>query len=688
MRWTVRGLGAALVVLLVTALVLTATDPATSDQTTGDVAFIWIIAVGLTSFAGIGLLLASRLPSNPIGWLYAGGGIGLIFSLTTNDYAIRGSRDLELPGVEIVAALSNAVGAVAIFALILALLLFPSGTVVSRRWRIVVWIIGVGAAATVVSVLGVPSFVPGEVIVVENPFHVPALAPLEQLTTLSGIAGVVGALGAFASIVVRYVRARGVERQQIRWLAFAVGLVVVAALFVLMGGVGGTGEVGDVAFFVLMTALLIAFPAATAIAILRYRLFELDLVIRKAVVFLIVALAITAALLLVARVTLASSFTADDPTAVAISAFVLGLLVVPTWRIASRIADRLVFGGRTSPYEALTVLSGSLSEAYATDDILPRMATLVGEVTRATRTRLWVAVGNALQPAACWPGEQADPAPVPIADATLPELPDADHASAIRDRGELLGALTAAFPANDPLDPTRRALIDDLATQAGPVLRNIGLIEQLRASRRRIVTSQDARAKRLERDIHDGAQQQLVALAVKLRLATQTLERDPAKARTLLEGLQGEAQEALETLRDLARGIYPPLLADRGLAAALDAQARKAPLPVTVQADGVGRFPQETEASVYFCALEAIANATKYAQASSITIALSRDDGHLRFEVTDDGRGFETRTTTGGTGIQGMADRIEALGGRVEIRSSPGRGTTVAGTVPVADDRP
>jgi signal transduction histidine kinase len=682
-RWTVRGFGATLLVLLVAALWLTAMDPTIADNNAGDDVFIWIIAIGLTSFAAIGLLLASRVPGNPIGWLYAAGGIGLIFSLVANDYAVRGSTDLSLPAVGVVAAISNVVGFLAIFALILALLLFPNGTVVSRRWRLVVWAIVVGAVSTVLAVVGTPSFTVGATMtVVANPFHVSALAPFERLGTVATFGGIVGALGAFASIVVRYVRARGVERQQIRWLAFAVGVVIVAALVVLIAGIGGSQVFGDAAYFVLLTALLIAFPAATAVAILRYRLFELDLVIRKAAVFVIVALAITAVLLLIG-VALGGSLTGGDPATAAIGAFVLGLFVVPTWRVASRIADRLVFGGRTSPYEALTVLSGSLSEAYATDDILPRIASLVGEVTRATRTRVWIAIGPALHPKACWPGEQPDPAPMPTAGDALPTLPDAEHAAEIRDRGELLGALTASFPANDPLDPTRRALIDDLARQAGPVLRNMRLIEELRASRRRIVSAQDARAKKLERDIHDGAQQQLVALAVKLRLAAQAAERDPKKTRQLLSGLQGDANDALETLRDLARGIYPPLLADQGLAAALEAQARKSSVPTTVHADGTGRYAPETEAGVYFCSLEAITNATKYAEASTISITLVQSDGHLRFTIADDGRGFDPIATPRGTGLQGMTDRIEAIGGRLELSSSAGGGTTVRGLVPI-----
>jgi signal transduction histidine kinase len=174
-----------------------------------------------------------------------------------------------------------------------------------------------------------------------------------------------------------------------------------------------------------------------------------------------------------------------------------------------------------------------------------------------------------------------------------------------------------------------------------------------------------------------------VALAVRLNLAESLASKEAPKVAELLEGIKRESQEALENLRDLARGIYPPLLADKGLAAALEAQARKAPVPVTVEPNGVGRYPQQVEAGLYFCVLEALQNVANYAEASRVTIGLDRDDGYLVFQVVDDGRGFDPATTRRGSGLQNMSDRVEALGGRLEIHSAPGEGTRVTGRVPV-----
>jgi signal transduction histidine kinase len=204
----------------------------------------------------------------------------------------------------------------------------------------------------------------------------------------------------------------------------------------------------------------------------------------------------------------------------------------------------------------------------------------------------------------------------------------------------------------------------------------------LRASRQRLVTAQDEARRRLERNIHDGAQQDLAALAIKVRLGA-TVE-DLVQARELFGELQAETASALENLRDLARGIYPPLLADLGLVAALDAQASKCPVPVTVEAGGIGRFPQDTEAAVYFCCLEALQNTTKYAHATQARICLQARNGSLRFTVSDDGAGYDARHTPLGSGQRNMADRLAALGGQLDIQSAPSHGTTVTGQLPTA----
>jgi signal transduction histidine kinase len=305
---------------------------------------------------------------------------------------------------------------------------------------------------------------------------------------------------------------------------------------------------------------------------------------------------------------------------------------------------------------------------------------------------VWLRSGSALRPAATWPnanGATPIEEPVPVTGQLLPELP-AETAVPVRHQGELLGALTVTKRAGESLTPVEEKLLTDLASQAGLVLKNVGLtaellarLDDLRASRQRLVAAQDEERRKLERNLHDGAQQNLVALKVKLGLAEMLAEKDPERARALLAELKDDTDETLETLRDLARGIYPPLLADKGLAAAMEAQARKATLPVAVIADGVRRYPQEVEAAVYFCALEALQNTQKYAEASHATVRLSNRAGALVFEVEDDGKGFDPATARRGAGMTNMADRLDALGGGVEVESSRGAGVLLRGTIPV-----
>jgi signal transduction histidine kinase len=294
----------------------------------------------------------------------------------------------------------------------------------------------------------------------------------------------------------------------------------------------------------------------------------------------------------------------------------------------------------------------------------------MAEGVGADRARVWLLRGDELTPVASWSRDGADP-----------DRPD-DHRAEVRHQGELLGALSVTMPANDPLDPTREKLIGDVAAQAGLLLRNVTLIDELRSSRRRLVAAQDQERRRLERNIHDGAQQQLVALSVKARLARSLAERDPARTVEMLAQIESETHAALEDLRDLARGIYPPRLADQGLTAAIESQARRSPVPVVVRAETTDRFAPDLEAGVYFSVLEALQNVAKYAEATSVTVTLHLDGPDLCFGVTDDGRGFDPARVGYGTGLQGIVDRLAALGGSASVTSAPGGGTTVAGRLP------
>ena len=368
-------------------------------------------------------------------------------------------------------------------------------------------------------------------------------------------------------------------------------------------------------------------------------------------------------------------------------------------RLAQRLANRITFGERAMPEEVLARFTEQVATSYAPDEALPRMARVVAEGTGAARAEVWVRVEEALLAAAAWPPTDRGPrARVPLGGASLPAFSGADLVVAVRHHDELLGAITIAKRSGELVTASEEKLLADLASQAGLVLRNVRLtadlaarleeIEntaaELRASRQRIVETQDAERRRLERDIHDGAQQHLVALAVKLRMARTVAERDPANKGPMLADVRTLIGQALDNLRDLARGIYPPVLTERGVVPALRAQSKRTGLNMTVSARGVGRFDPATEAAVYFCCLEAVQNAAKHG-ATSVAIALQHAGTELTFSVTDDGPGFDAGRVTPGSGLQNMADRAATAGGRLIIRSTPGTGTMIAGSVPARE---
>jgi signal transduction histidine kinase len=646
-----------------------------------DPLFSSVAIVMMLGYTTVGALIASRRAGGPIGWLFMAVGFGFVLSVSTSEYAIYAYRHPgELPIGVFAAWMNSWLFIPTITPLIVVLVVFPTGRVLSGRWRFL------PLAVVVLSVLGVV----GTMLRVRqldlttgvhilNPTGSEALDGLAAvLMTIAGF-GLVGCLiAALFAIGLRYRRSRDEERQQIRWLAYAAlggGLLLLGGMVASIVSGSDDNAVVNVLFYAFFVCVGLGVPFAAGIAILRYRLWDLDIVVRKAVIFALVTGALTAGLLVVAwivPVTVIGTGLTGWERGLFLVGIVLGTLIGPLRRRARRIADRLVYGGRATPYEVLTEFSGRLADTYSADDVAPRMAAIVGSGTGARRTTVWLRVGRDLRPVGSWPEGS-----ITEEDASWFE---------VRHQGEALGAITVSMPANDPMTPDKERLVHDLAAQAGLVLRNVRLIEELRESRRRIVAAQDARARTLERNIHDGAQQQLVALAVKIRLADATIDKDPAAAHAALARLQTDAQDALETLRDLARGIYPPLLADKGLPTALAAQAAKSAIPTHVTADSIGRYPQDVESAIYFCALEALQNAMKYSGASSIDIAIAAVEDRLRFEIRDDGVGFDTATVVRGAGLEGMTDRIDAIGGRLTIASAPGRGTRIDGVVPVPGD--
>ena len=380
-------------------------------------------------------------------------------------------------------------------------------------------------------------------------------------------------------------------RQQLAWLAYVGALTVLwIAILPLSGLVLGPGDTvaGTVIWSLMILTPVVGIPVACVVAVLKYRLYDLDVVVKKTVVAGLVAATFTA-IYAVVVVGIGAATGGSDRSVLTFAAAATAAVVLQPARARARlVADRLVYGKRATPYEVLSDFAGQIAGTYSTQDVLPSMARMVAEATGAERAEVWLRTDGIELLEAAWPaippGSDTDAGPdrAPWTAGTE----SADQRGRTRSfpvvhRGEEMGALRVTSSLREPLTPAGERLVRDVAAQAGLVLRNVGLIEDLRASRQRIVTAADEARRGLERNLHDGAQQQLVALKITLGLARQIAASSPEEIDGLLADTERQAELALAELRDLAHGIYPPLLADLGLRAALEAQARKAAVPVT-----------------------------------------------------------------------------------------------------------
>jgi signal transduction histidine kinase len=690
--------------VLVTALALAGavlTVMAAGSLTTSDTIFNFAEAPAAVLYATLGALVVRRA-GNVIGWLLLGEGAALAVMAFASAYAVLGiTQPGILPAPELVGLLAEW-SVIPVFVVLgFMLLLFPSGTLPSPRWRL---FSGLALLATALALAGFvvhPRMMAlpapgGHSLMVANPLGVSSLGPVLS-SVLIGTLTALGALltvllaAAIVSLVVRF-RSGGREvRQQIKWLTLAVAAAAfsqVAALLAIAATGTGANLVTTAAYVVVPVIALFGIPALITVAILKHGLYQIDVIINRAIRYGLLSAALTAIYVgIVAGIGTLAGY-AGGPLLTAAAALAIAVLFQPLRHRAQLLANRIVYGQRATPYQVLSDFAQDMAGQLDADVALDRMASVLAGATSAVRVEVWVRIGPQLRPTVTWPRGSPELAAVPLTDdGELPVL-GSTRAIAVRHTGELLGAITLEKPRNEPVSAVEDKLLEHLASQAALVLRNVRLtaelqatIEDLRASRRRLVRAQDEERHRIERNLHDGAQQQLVALTIQLSL----LEDAAGDADSVLETageLRRGLHAALNDLRALARGIYPPLLADQGLAPALQAQASKAPLPVLIEADGIGRYPRDAEAAVYFCILEALQNVAKYSHASQATIAISCPDSHLEFSITDDGVGFELAHIRHGTGIQGMTDRLAAVGGTLRIRSQPGHGTTVSGALP------
>ena len=549
--------------LLVAWILLAVTMPASVPSDDANPAEL-LTVLSLIAMGAIALLLTTRRPENPVGWL-VGASVVVINLLQVGTY--YGDHWLYMPDLprvllvplEYLSILGWSTGLPML--LVLVPLVFPDGHLLSRRWRVVVWLTVVTGAMTVVASLLDPNGFGDGHRYVANPLGLPGGHDVLNLlgNTVFSV-GLIALMGTgVVSMVIRYRRADADLRQQLKWFTAAASVGVVS-MVVAFGTNFST--VGFVATAIGFTAL----PVGIGIAVLKYRLYDIDLVFNRALVYGALAAFITAVYIgiVVGIGTLVGSGGRPNLVLSIVATAVVAVGFQPVRERLQKVANRVVYGKRATPYEVLSEFSVRVAESYASVDVLRRMARVLQEGTGAEAATVWLRNANQLMPAATHPDTVVGYEPLAIGNGVLPEIPNASRAVAVRHQDEILGALTVIKRRGEGLTPIEEKLVTDLAHQAGLVLKNVGLtadlqarLDDLRASRQRLVAAQDDERRRLERNLHDGAQQHLVAIKVKLGLVEMLATRDPEKARA---GSTGErnAGRVQRRCRRCARGPTRP----------------------------------------------------------------------------------------------------------------------------------
>ena len=617
-----------------------------------------LYAVYAVTLAGAGALVASRQPRNPIGWLFLVFAlVGAVMADAAQGWALQ-AAERGWRGGDAAELLASAGRQPSGLCWILTFLLIPDGRLPGRRWRIVVW---TGVAGTVLTMVGwsldedLYDFPSGH-----NPFAVAGL-PTGALFAVGVSLMIAALLAAAASLVVCFRRARGVERQQLKWFALAAGFaaVVLPVSFALWY----VTSLAPVLIAVALTAL----PIGACVAILRYRLYEIDLVINRTLVYGAVTVVLAAAFAATA-VLLGTALGRGSAWATAGATLVVAIVFRP---LRTRVQDSVDRRFNRARYDAVHRMTTFLEELRDGRAAPEEVEGVLRELMADPRLELLFRPHQSEH----YVDARGIPAQV-LASDTRQQIP-------IERGGQPLGIVLL-----DPPSPEQRDLLRGVVEAGGLAIEIARLRVELRrqlaeveASRARIVAAGNDERRRIERDLHDGAQQRLVSIGLTLRHAQHELgSASPERAGQTLEGAVAEVAVAIDELRELARGL-PPSQLDGGLAPAFHELARRATVPVKVDAPRE-RFGREVEAAAYFIGCEGLTNAVKHAHASKILLSAGRRDRQLVVSIADDGVGGAI--VGQGSGLRGLSDRIAALGGTLRIESAPGTGTTLTAELPCA----
>lgn len=629
-----------------------------SDLLPGGSGTAVVYVVALLAPACVGSRLALIRPRNPAGWLFLALALSLCWNGFVQDYAAWGTlyHPGSLPAARTAAVYADGGFLSWIVLLTLIVLVTPTGSAPSPRWRMAGW------AAAICGVVYY-AFIPFRstphdtqpFVGMTGPFAGSALAPILTPAVFVALVGAhLALLAAVASFIVRIIHANREERRQLRWLL----IPAIPFPFMVAGAWAAARAENHTLLAALGLGYLVIIPVAAGLAIEKRRLYDVDRLVSRTVAYTLLSAVIVVAyvsIVVAAGLVGGRAAAASVPAAIAatIGALAAGGLAR---RWLQDIVDRR-FNRRA--FTALAIIREYVRE--------PDEGRTIEHVLRAASGDPTLGIVYWAESAASWVSELGEAAP-----------PPGDHALLVRLRD---GAPGAAITFDSLC--CERDLIAGLASAGRPELENARLraaiqlqLVEVRESRARIVSAQLEERKRIERDLHDGSQQRLLALALNLR-ATE-FAGDAEAALRSLPGAVAELQATVRELRDMANGLYPNALEDGGLAAALQQLAARTPIPVRLVVTE-GRLPPAAEATAWFIACEAVANVVKHARATAVSLATALEGGRLVLSIDDDGiGGADSR----GSGLRGLADRAEAVGGLLTVSDRPTGGTSVRAVLP------
>jgi signal transduction histidine kinase len=652
----------------------------------------------LVAFAVIGALIVTRYPTHPIGWIMCAMslvGVGEEFATYYAIYSLL-IRPGALPGGQIAAWVTEWTWT--IFSSLLNIflpLLFPTGRPLAPRWRLAAWYAGAVCALLTLGFMVKPGPLGNRARLagVESPVHLFEPAQAEPIaTTLFGLV-LLAMIIAAISLLVRLRQSQGDMRAQLKWFCYPIALLVGLFIFQAIGRylLGFWSDSLDVGYRLTWATVFTAFPIAIGIAILKYRLYDIDLVINRTLVYGALSASVAGIYVLVVGM-LSTLFQVRDDLAISlIGTALVALLFQPLRERLQRSVNRLMYGERDDPYAVLSRLGRQLEATLAPNAVLPTIVETVAQALKLPYAAIALQQGDELVLAAEYPDKETRRQGVKDGngvDQSISLSPALPVCLSLVYQGEAVGQLLLEPRTGDTSFSTAdRRLLDDIAHQAGVAVHAVRLTADLQRSRERLVTAREEERRRLRRDLHDGLGPQLATQTLKLEAARDLVASEPARATELLSGLISDSQNAIADIRRLVYALRPPALDELGLISALReqiAQYGSAHLRITLEApDRLPPLPAAVEVAAYRIIQEALTNVVKHARAHACTvqIQLLGEGQHrtLGVEVSDDGIGLPAQPRAG-IGLHSMRERAEELGGALDM--APGGGTRVSAYLP------